>query len=172
VLVAGPDPPGAAAEVAALARLHPGARVLQGDAAGVEVVLQALDGVDLAHLACHGDFRDAGPLFSALQLADGPLIVHDLLRLPRPPRTLVLSACDSARCAIRPGDEILGPAAALLAAGTRTVVAAVNPVADEATIDLMSELHRRLLAGVPPGRALADAAAATGVHGFVCLGAG
>jgi CHAT domain-containing protein len=92
--------------------------------------------------------------------------------LRRPPHTLILSACDSARCAVRPGDEILGPAAALLAAGTRTVIAAVNPVADAATGLLMPELHRQLLAGAAAGRALAAASVAAGVHGFVCLGPG
>jgi hypothetical protein len=172
VLVSGPGLVGASDEVAALAQLHPGAAVLAGAAAGVEPVLHALDGAALAHLACHGDFREAGPLFSALRLADGPLFVHDLLRLHRPPRTLILSACDSARCAVRPGDEILGPAAALLAGGTRTVIAAVNPVADTAAAALMPVLHRHLLAGRPPGQALATAAAETGVHGFVCLGYG
>jgi CHAT domain-containing protein len=146
--------------------------VLAGAAAGVESVLHALDGAALAHLACHGDFREAGPLFSALHLADGPLFVHDLRRLRRPPHTLILSACDSARCAVRPGDEILGAAAALLAGGTRTVIAAVNPVADTATAELMPVLHRQLLDGRPAGQALARAAADTDVHGFVCLGYG
>jgi tetratricopeptide (TPR) repeat protein len=172
VLVSGPGLVGAGQEVAALAKLHPGATMLAGSAARVEPVLRALDGAALAHLACHGDFREAGPLFSALHLADGPLFVHDLLRLRRPPRTLILSACDSARCTVRPGDEILGPAAALLAGGTRTVIAAVNPVADTAAKALMPVLHRHLLDGRAAGQALAAAAAETDVHGFVCLGDG
>lgn len=171
LLAGGPDLSGATAEVTALRELHPHATVLVGADATAAAVLHGLAGAELAHLACHGEFRDENPLFSSLNLADGPLVVHELSGLRRAPRTLVLSACDSARCAVRPGDELLGLTAALLATGTRTVVAAVSPVDDAATVELMIHLHRGLRAGVRAGQALADAAAATGVYGFVCLGA-
>lgn len=62
---------------------------------------------------CHALFRADNPLFSALQLADGPLTVYDLERLRAAPRDMILSACDDGVSAVRPGDE---PAAALAAA--------------------------------------------------------
>ena len=58
-------------------------------------VLNAIDGARLVHIAAHGTFRADSPLFSALQLDDGPLTVYDLERLRRGPHHLVLSSCDS-----------------------------------------------------------------------------
>ena len=51
--------------------------------ATVEAAMAALDGAGLAHVAAHGHFRADSPLFSSLELADGPLTVHDLERLQR-----------------------------------------------------------------------------------------
>jgi CHAT domain-containing protein len=73
---------------------------------------------------------------------------------------------------VRPGDELMGLAAAVLGRGTSSIVASVVPVPDDGTASLMSGLHARLLAGESPAPALAAAAAATEVEGFVCLGAG
>jgi CHAT domain-containing protein len=172
LLAAGPGLAHAGREISAVARLHPGARVLRGSTATVDAVLAGLNGAALAHLACHGRFRADQPQFSQLTLADGPLTVHDLSRLPRAPRVVVLSACEAARCASVPGDELLGLAAALLALGTRTLIAPVTSVPDRATAVLMVALHRRLRAGDTPAAALAAASAAVDVPGFVCLGAG
>jgi tetratricopeptide (TPR) repeat protein len=172
LLAAGPGLRHAGREVAALARLHPDARVLRGAAAGVDAVLAGMDGAAVAHLACHGRFRADNPQFSALSLADGPLTVHDLDRLTRPPRLLLLSACEAARTAALPGDALLGLAAALCGLGTRTLIAPVLPVADAGSRALMVDLHRRLLAGTGPAAALAAASAGADVAGFVCVGAG
>jgi len=181
VLVAGPRLPGAAAEVASLARSYPGSLRLSGANAVCSQVCAALNGARLAHVAAHGRFRADNPLFSCLELADGPLTVYDLEALERAPTTLVLSACESGSSVVSPGDELMGLVAALLALGTRTVVASVFPVPDEATRPLMLALHRGLRAGHPPARALARAQADTAASAaadraaaaaFVCFGAG
>jgi len=181
VLVAGPGLPGASAEVTALARSYPGSRRLIGPKAVCGEVVTALNGARLAHLAAHGRFRADNPLFSCLELADGPMTVYDLEALERAPATLVLSACESGSSAVRPGDELMGLVAALLALGTRTVIASVFSVPDTATRPLMLALHRGLRAGLSPAAALATAqerSAATGAAGcaaaaaFVCFGAG
>lgn len=176
VVVAGPGLPHAAAEVAALARRYPGARRFTGRTARVETVLAALDGAALGHIAAHGRFRTDNPLFSALQLADGPLTVYDLERLTRPPRHVVLSGCDSGRSAVHAGDELLGLASALLALGTTSLIATVLPIPDDAGRELMVRHHRHLAAGLSPATALATAQA--GLPGsptaaaYVCYGAG
>ena len=172
VLVAGPRLDHARPEVRRLARRYRDATVLVGAAATAAATAAALDGAALAHVAAHGRFRADNPQFSALDLADGPLTVYDLERLRRPPRVLVLSACDSGLSQVRPGDELMGLAAAVLGRGTSSIVASVVPVPDDGTASLMSALHGRLLAGESPAPALAAAAAATEVEGFVCLGAG
>ncbi|GAA2560047.1 CHAT domain-containing protein [Winogradskya consettensis] len=180
--VAGPDLPGAGAEIEALRRLNPGAGVLTGAAATVGAVLAALPGAGLAHLAAHGTFRRDNPLFSSLRLADGPLTVHDLQTLAGVPEVVILAACDSGLSLVCPGDELLGFSAALLAMGSRALIAAMLPVPDGPSAVLMTTLHRELAAGAPPAVALATArrdlltgggpAERVAAAGFVCIGAG
>ena len=146
VLVRGPGMASEAAEVPVLAELHPGAVLLADDAAGVEATLDALDGAWLGHVAAHGTFRADNPMFSSLQLADGPLTIHDLERLRRPPHRLVLSACDAGLGASVGADELLGLVSALMAVGSAGVLAAVLPVADTSVVELSVLVHRRLLA--------------------------
>jgi tetratricopeptide (TPR) repeat protein len=183
VFASGPGLPHAAAEVVALARRYPDARRFTGRNARVDAVTRALDGADLAHIAAHGHFRADNPLFSSIQLIDGPLTVYDLESLTRPPRHVVLSACESGLPAVHPGDELLGLAAALLAMGTKSLVATVVPVPDDASRPLMLHLHRFLREGKDPAAALAlaqtklggagqDGAARVAANGFLCFGAG
>ncbi|MGQ0843583.1 MAG: CHAT domain-containing protein [Sporichthyaceae bacterium] len=172
VLVAGPGLRHAAAEVRAIARRWPNAVVLTGRRATVAAVLAALDGADLAHLACHGRFRADHPDFSVLELADGALTVHDLHRVRRVPRLLVLSACEAARTAVRPGEELLGFAAALFGRGAQTLLAPATAVADRDAKALTCALHDFLSAGQAPATALARACAQTDVAAFTCFGGG
>jgi CHAT domain-containing protein len=182
VLAAGPGLPHAGAEVRALAGRHATSAVLLDGEASVDAVAAALETADRAHIASHGTFRADNPLFSALQLADGPLTVYDLERLRRAPRDMVLSACDGGLSAVRPGDELMGFTGALLALGTSALIASVVPVPDEPAQRLMLALHERLAAGDEPAAALAAASAAAldgraagdvaTAAGFVCFGAG
>lgn len=171
-LVAGPELVFAQEEVDELVAGYPAATRLVGADASAERVLAAMDGARVAHVACHGHFRTDNPQFSSLQLADGPLMVYDLERLARAPELVVLSACDTALSAVHPGDELVGLSSALFALGTRTLVASVSPVDDQAAKTLAVALHTRLLAGRAPAVALAEAQAAVGVPGFACYGVG
>jgi CHAT domain len=177
VLAAGPHLRHARAELNAVAELYPGAITLHGRAADVGSVLRAIDGASIAHFACHGRMRSDSPLFSSLELADGPLNVYELQHLRRAPELVVLSSCDLATSATHPGEELLGFAAALLNMGTRTVIASTVPVPDAAAKRLMRALHEQLAARQPPARALAHAQrlvarGESALTGFVCLGSG
>jgi CHAT domain-containing protein len=181
VIVAGPALTAGAAEVAAVARMYDGATVLAGADATAARVMAALDGSGLAHIAAHGTFRADSPLFSSLRMADGPLIVHDLERLRRPPYRLILPCCDSARLAAAGADELLGLTAALLPLGTAGIVASVGPVNDAAAAGLMVALHEGLRRGLSTAQALAgvrraaeqagDPATVATAWSFVALGA-
>jgi CHAT domain-containing protein len=176
-LVAGPRLRHARPELAGVGALYPGAVVLTGREATAAAVMQSLDAATVAHLACHGRFRADSPLFSSLELADGPLNVYELQRLRRSPELIVLSACNLAISETRPGDELLGFAAALMGMGTRTIIASVVPVPDAAAKRLMVALHGHLRAGDSPAVALAKAQATLrprdwALAGFVCLGTG
>ena len=161
------------AEEGPLRTTYPDAIRLDGPDATVAAVLSALDGAGVAHLAAHGAHEPSNALFSRLELADGPLFAHELSRLRQPPSQVVLAACELAMNHIRPGDEALGFAGALLAGGVRTVVAAVSRVGDLAAATAMVEYHSQVAGGVRPAVALAEAVATDPFRRpFICLGAG
>ena len=172
VLVGGPGLSAAQGEVGGLRKYHPEAVLLQGNEAMVPTVLDSLDGASLAHVAAHGLHEPENALFSQLELVDGPLYAHETARLRQPPEHVVLAACELALSRIRPGDEALGFAGALLAAGGRTVTAAVSRVGDQAAAEAMADYHRLLAGGAAPATALAEAAESDPLRRpFVCLGA-
>ncbi|SFR29392.1 CHAT domain-containing protein [Lentzea waywayandensis] len=119
----------------------------------VESTLHALEGAGIAHIAAHGHVNPDNPLFSYLELGDGPLYGYDIARIENPPEIVVLSACES------------GLARAFLDAGTRAVVATTLPVPDAQVSEAMAEVHR--LIGHP-----AEAARAVAHLGFSCYGTG
>jgi tetratricopeptide (TPR) repeat protein len=193
-LVAGPGVDGAGAEVEDVrAAFYPAAEVIGGDDATCERVGHALESADLVHVAAHGEFRADNPLFSSLVLADGPLTVYDMEGLRGAPDCLVLSACDAGLAIAPQGGEPIGPMAALLGIGTRSLVASVTPVPDAGAAEFMLAFHGRLATGAGTAAALAGAQAAvidgalvaervesgdTGVlaavaaAGYVCFGSG
>ncbi|UUZ61404.1 CHAT domain-containing protein [Nocardioides sp. B-3] len=115
--MAGPGLPSGGGEVVAVAALRPGATRLVSHEATVAAVLASLDGAGLAHIAAHGTFRSESPMFSNLQLADGPLTVDDIHRLAKPPHRIVLPACRSGVVAAIGGQDVIGFASALLTQG-------------------------------------------------------
>jgi tetratricopeptide (TPR) repeat protein len=172
VLVAGPGNARGPAEITAIGALRPHAIVLSGRHATPAATLGALSGASVAHLAAHGHHHAQNPLFSALDLAGSPLLGYDLQQVAHPPPMVVLSSCDLGLADVRPGDETLGMATALLAAGSSTVIASVARVADETAMTVMTRYHRGLVAGQPPALALATATATDLTAGFICLGSG
>ncbi len=178
-LVTGPGLTTGGAEVAQLGARYPGAVRLGQGSATAEHVLRALDGAWLAHIAAHGTFRADNPMFSSLQLDDGPLTVHDFERLGRAPYRLILSSCDSGVAASVGADELLGLASSLVPLGAAEIVASVVPVNDMAAVPLMLALHGSLRESTTLAEALLAARQAAGdgplaqatAHSFVALGA-
>lgn len=155
-LISGPNLLTGGAEVARLAAEYPDATVLRGADATVEATMRAIDGAKLAHLATHGTFRADSPLFSALEMADGQLSVYELERLKRAPYRTILSACDSGVLAPVGAQEVLGLASALFSLGSAGLVCSIAEVNDEATADLMMQVHASLEAKRTPAEALAS----------------
>ncbi|MGZ4639124.1 MAG: CHAT domain-containing protein [Actinomycetes bacterium] len=161
-LVVGPGLSTNGAEVEKVATFHRDAQLLTGEHATADAVLASLDGATLAHVAAHGTFRADNALFSSLQLADGPLTVHDLERLRRPPHRLVLSSCDSGLGTTAGADELLGLSSALIGLGCAGLLASVVIVNDAATVTLMVAVHEGLRGGATLAAALLEARRAVG----------
>src|SRR6266571_4588395 len=156
-LVAGLGLPGAIEEVESLAGLYASARRLMPPASAADAVAAALEGADLAHLACHGMLRTDNPMFSSLLLSDGPMTLQEIYARGLAPRRLVLASCQSGSQASYAGDEVLGFVGALLARGTAGVLASAAVVPDVPAAGLMTAGHRHLSRGATLARALHEA---------------
>jgi CHAT domain-containing protein len=158
--------PDAEREVQGVARLYGAQRSeLHVREAARELSLKQRAGsFDVLHLATHGLLDDQAPLFSALVLAaprgddeDGLLEVREIADLDLHARLAVLSACDTGRGHIRPGEGVIGMSWAFLAAGVPTIVVSDWRAPSAATASLMVDFHRALLRGLQPAAALREA---------------
>ncbi len=158
--------PQAETEVKALARLYGAAhsRIYTGADAREDRFKAEAAGADVIHLAAHGLLNDAGPLYSQIVLAqsaagttgpvsagetgnseDGLLEAWELMKLDLRADLVVLSACETGRGAVIPGEGVLGLSWALFIAGAPTVVVSQWQVDADATTAMMIEFHRQLL---------------------------
>ncbi|BCJ41111.1 hypothetical protein GCM10010168_45910 [Actinoplanes ianthinogenes] len=148
-------------EVAVVTRLwqERAAAVTTLPRASRDAVLEQLPRHAVWHLACHGQAAPDRILQSRLLLADGPVTLHDLLRLPPGPRRLaVLSSCESHRIGHDLPDEVIGLPGGMLQLGLAGVVAAHWEVDDRAVALLMARFHDLLAAdAASPARALSEA---------------
>ena len=165
-------------EARALLECFPDAHLLTGAEASAGEFLHRARQAAWIHFAGHGLFRADAPHESALRFTDRWLTAGEMAGLELAASWVTLSACQTARALVRPGEEWFGIARALLLAGARRVIASQWDVEDEAAAPLMIDLYRRVAAGDPLERALAlaqSSQARDGRHpfewsGFVLLG--
>ncbi len=112
---------------------------------------------DVVHIASHGVFSRANPMFSRLRMADGWLSVHDVYDLTLDASLVTLSACETGLSEVAPGDEVIGLARGFFYAGTRSLLLSLWAVNDAATRQLMRSFYKRLLAGEGKAAALRGA---------------
>ena len=152
------------AELAALQRHYPAARCHNparlSDLAWTEPP-------QILHFAMHGQVNPQAPLLSQLLLADGPLLLADVLNLRLHGTALVtLSACDTATTPER-GGVALALAGAFLTAGAQAVLASLWPVQDAATCLMMEAFYAALAAGQRIPQALRQARAHVRAAGYL-----
>jgi len=174
-LAAGPRIERGVEELRLAAAQWPRRSLLTGAQATAAGVRTAAGHADVLHVAAHGVHEPDNPLFSHLELADGPLFGHELDLLPRLPTHMVLSACELGLAEARPGSETLGMTAALLHGGAGSVVAGVAQVSDSVACAVAAAHHGGLRRGLTPAAALS--AAIMSINGddpapLVCFGAG
>ena len=155
-----PRLPGSRKEIMAIAELahrySPGSRVREH--LGCEATPQALRAAaaaspTLLHIATHGYVDAYRPRLSALALtpdedsngAAATFGLLEILQMKIDSRLVVLSACDTSRGRLLPGEGVLGPAQAFLQAGAASVLASYWRIADEATAPFMRTFYRYLL---------------------------
>ncbi|UYM05075.1 CHAT domain-containing protein [Solicola gregarius] len=157
--VAGPNVERATHEVRRASSCWSGHEELTGDDATADGVRALAARVDLLHIAAHGRHNAQNPLFSALELADGPWFGYDIDHLARIPSTIVLSACELGRSGVSGGRETIGMTVAWLHAGSTCVIASPAPVNDDLACEVLARTHARLARGAAPSAALSAAVA-------------
>lgn len=155
-----PRLPGSRKEIAAIADLarrspySPDVRERLGCAATPTALREAVASHPvLLHIATHGHVDAYRPRLSALALTPesdesaGPATfgLLDILNMTLDARLVVLSACDTSRGRLLPGEGVLGPAQAFLQAGAASVIASYWRIPDEATAPFMQTFYRYLL---------------------------
>jgi tetratricopeptide (TPR) repeat protein len=140
---------GAEAEVKEIADRFGGRVVsLCGPKATYANVTSSLPGATHLHLACHGVFASANPLFSSLVLAGGEALTLGSVLFEvdvRRVRLVIMSACETAVVDLENlPEEAVGFPAGFMQAGVAGVVATLWPVGDVATGRLMSRFYEFL----------------------------
>jgi CHAT domain-containing protein/tetratricopeptide (TPR) repeat protein len=184
-----PRLPGSRAEVQMVARLSQRSRpashieILLGCAAVPTALHRAASGhVDLLHIATHARVDSQRPRLSALALTpehrgDGTASAFgllDILGLKLSSSLVVLSACETSRGRLLPGEGVLGPAQAFLQAGAGAVLASYWRVDDLATSKFMQQfyiylLSERLPAATALRRAQMDEAETSSPHDWAAF---
>lgn len=149
--------PRVADEIGGLSPLFSESITLLNERATLAALREFATGVDVLHLACHGQFRPDNPFFSSLRLGDGWLTVRDTYNLDLRGGLVVLSACETGINEVVPGDELLGLARGFFSAGAPSLLLSLWNVDDEATADLMTSFYKLMLTGYTPSGALRGA---------------
>jgi CHAT domain-containing protein/Tfp pilus assembly protein PilF len=140
----------AASEAQAIADLL-GTTVYTATAASEVQLRTTVPGVGIVHLAAHGGYNAANPLYSLIALApggeeDGRLETHEIFGLRLQGNNLViLSACQTNVGTLSRGDEVVGLTRAFFFAGAPTVISSLWSVDDAATEALMVSFYKHWL---------------------------
>ena len=144
----------AAAEVRFVGSLFDDSRTCVDAEATLAALRQGAPQADVLHVACHAAFRADNPMFSTLQLHDGPCTAEVAETLKLRPCIVVLSGCDTGLAGHDEGDDRVGFVRAFLVAGASRVLASLWPVDDAVTTEFMGLFYSALCGGETPAAAL------------------
>lgn len=145
--------PQAAAEIQEIQRIFGGeSHVLAGAQASESAFKSQAGRYRVIHLVTHSEFDKGNPLRSSLMLApggsdDGRLEAREIAQLRLHADLVVLSACETALGAgyftpLPPGDDFVSLTRAFLQAGSRSVLASLWRIDDQAGARLAGEFYR------------------------------
>lgn len=110
---------------------------LIGNYATKSNILSKIEGKQIIHFSCHGEFDSQNPLHSMLKLNNGEnLYLEDLNNLELNSELIVLSACESGIVSIDNNDETEGFVKYLQIDGTKYIIASLWRGYDESSFKL------------------------------------
>jgi CHAT domain-containing protein/tetratricopeptide (TPR) repeat protein len=131
-------------EAQAVHALLPNSKLLIGDQATRAALEDLGRGSRFIHIATHGIFRPANPLFSGVWMGDCFLSVCDLLEMDLPADLIVLSGCATGVNVVAGCDEQLGLSRGVLLAGVRSALLTLWNVDDRSTTLFMQSFYKEL----------------------------
>jgi CHAT domain-containing protein len=154
--------PEAEAEVKRLAEIYgASSRVWVGEDAREDRWKAEAPHYRIVHLAAHGVLDNSSPLYSYLALApskdgkeDGLLEAWEIMNMRLQADLVILSACETARGRVAPGEGIVGLSWALFVAGTPATLVSQWKIESASSTSLMIGFHEQWHAGVSKARAL------------------
>jgi CHAT domain-containing protein len=156
-----PSLPGSALEAEEIAKIVPGSMALIGAAATSEAVYSQMTDHTVLHFGTHGSLFATIPMLSAVHLAGGTQITVDqLMGRHLKAELVVLSACNTGRGKVTEGEDVIGFARVLFAAGVKHIIVSLWPVDDMATCYLMIQMYKNVMRGMSLAEALRGAQAA------------
>jgi CHAT domain-containing protein/predicted negative regulator of RcsB-dependent stress response len=134
------------------------------DASRETAMSQRVGEYQIIHFATHGFFDSEHPELSGILLTnvdkngvarDGLIALHDIYTLDLSAELTVLSACQTALGKDVKGEGLVGLTHSFMSAGSKSVVASLWKVDDQATAALMSDFYQSMFReGMPPVAAL------------------
>lgn len=134
-------------EIEKLEEIFPKSKTLFGKDASFANFKKKAESFDIIHLACHGQFRQDNPMFSALRLADGFLTVRDISEMRLNAELVMLSACETGLNKVLEGDELIGLKRGFFTAGVPSLILTLWTVNDKATQTLVADFYQNLRTG-------------------------
>jgi CHAT domain-containing protein len=132
-------------ECEAIHRIYADAKILTGESAGTDAVREALkESGGFVHIAAHAARASENPLFSRILLANGPLFPFEITGRVKA-QLVTLSGCQTAAPGLYYGNSF-SLAKAFYQAGGRSVLASQWSVADDITLEFMTEFYGYLSA--------------------------
>jgi CHAT domain-containing protein len=133
-------------EIQAVAAAVPASRVFLGAEATHERLRTLGPTSRFIHIATHGIFRRDNPMFSSINLGNGPLSLFDLYDLDLSAELVTLSGCSTGVNAVIGGDEVVGLVRGLLYSGARSVLLTLWDAYDRSTATFMRAFYTALQA--------------------------
>jgi CHAT domain-containing protein len=109
----------------------------------------------IIHFACHGYFNEEVPSMSGIIFSevsglvntgeDGYLTIPEVALLNMDARMVVLSACETGLGQVKRGDGMVGLARSFLVAGAENVGVSLWSISDDATVEFMTRLYRKVI---------------------------
>jgi CHAT domain-containing protein len=115
----------------------------------------ALKKYPIIHFACHGYFDETEPSWSSIIFSevsglvntedDGFLSIPEIAILDLDARMVILSACETGLGRVKRGDGMVGLTRSFLVAGTSNVGVSLWSIADDATVEFMNAVYRKVI---------------------------